>query len=125
MVNIAFLSGAASTTDRLAAHIVNFLAGAILGPTILGLYLLVSLNVFGYHSLGAFSSLRIEDYKHFLRFHVDANGRLEIFPLAIRKVPRGDAGSGVFMLIEQPVVISPVPRGRGGRRPAVDLRVRT
>ena len=42
----------------------------------MGLYLLVSVNVFGRHSEEAFSGLRIEDYKHFLRMHVGRTGAL-------------------------------------------------
>ena len=38
----------------------------------MGVYLLISLNVFGRHSEEAFSGLRIEDYKHFLRMHTIA-----------------------------------------------------
>ncbi len=64
-------------------------AGAwVLGSVIVGLYLLVSLNVFGRHSEEAFSSLRIEDYKHFLRLHLDRDGSLTIYPIAIDRVPR-------------------------------------
>jgi hypothetical protein len=127
VVNVAFLAGVASTTDRVAAHLLNFAAGAILGPTILGLYLLVSLNVFGRHGLEAFSSLRIQDYKHFLRLHVDARGRLEIFPIALRKVPRDTDGHARYMLIEGPIVITPDDglARRGGRRSAADVEVRT
>jgi len=109
IINASFLVGAVSLTDRLAAHALNFLAGVVFGPTVLGLYLLLSLNLFGFHSLEAFSSLRIQDYKHFLRLHIDPRGRLEIFPIAIRKVPRAGEGRARYMLIEGPVVIVPTP----------------
>jgi hypothetical protein len=62
--------------------------GWIVGSLLLGLYLLISLNVFGRHMNEAFSSLRIEDWKHFLRLHVDDGGRLTIFPIGIQRVPR-------------------------------------
>jgi len=64
------------------------LGGWIVGSLLLGVYLLISLNVFGRHMNEAFSSLRIEDWKHFLRLHVDEGGRLTIFPIGIRRVPR-------------------------------------
>ena len=54
----------------------------------MGVYLLISLNVFGRHSEEAFSGLRIEDYKHFLRLHIDRTGALTIWPIKIERVPR-------------------------------------
>lgn len=60
----------------------------VLGSIIVGLYLLISLNVFGRHSEEAFSSLRIEDHKHFLRLHIARDGSLSIYPIAIDRVPR-------------------------------------
>ena len=63
-------------------------AGWLVGSLILGLYLLISLNVFGRHMNEAFSSLRIEDWKHFLRLHINAHGQLTIYPIGIRRVPR-------------------------------------
>jgi len=66
----------------------TFAGGWIAGSIIMGLYLLVSVNVFGRHSEEAFSALRIEDYKSFLRLHVGADGRLTIWPLRLARVPR-------------------------------------
>jgi hypothetical protein len=65
-----------------------FAGGWLLGSMITGLYLLISLNVFGRHSQEAFSSLRIEDYKHFLRIRVRRDGSLTIFPIRLERVPR-------------------------------------
>ncbi len=65
-----------------------FGGGWVVGSLLMGIYLLVSLNAFGRHANEAFSSLRIEDYKHFLRLHIDGDGRLRIFPVGIRRVPR-------------------------------------
>jgi hypothetical protein len=53
----------------------------------LGIYLLISLNVFRRHSDEAFSALAIEDWKNFLRLRVTANG-LTIYPVGIDRVPR-------------------------------------
>ena len=64
------------------------LGGWIVGSLLLGVYLLISLNLFGRHMNEAFSSLRIEDWKHFLRLHIDEGGRLTIFPIGLRRVPR-------------------------------------
>jgi hypothetical protein len=64
-------------------------AGAWLaGSFLTGLYLLISLNVFGRHSEEAFSALRIQDYKNFLRLHIAPDGTLTIYPVKLPRVPR-------------------------------------
>ena len=65
-----------------------FVGGWIAGSVIMGVYLLISVNVFGRHSEEAFSGLKIEDFKHFLRLHVDRAGQLAIWPIKIHRVPR-------------------------------------
>jgi hypothetical protein len=65
-----------------------FAGGYLAGPMIMGLYLLISLNGFKRHSNEAFSALKCEDYKNFLRMKIDQNGDLTIFPIGIRRVPR-------------------------------------
>lgn len=65
-----------------------FAGGWIIGSFIMGLYLLVSLNVFGRHSNETFSALRIEDFKHFIRMQITSDGQLRIFPIGIERVPR-------------------------------------
>jgi hypothetical protein len=84
----------------------------------MGLYLLISLNVFGRHWNEAFSALAIPDWKHFLRLHIAANGDLTIYPIGISRVPRrwkkGDAGPELIpddssatepALIEAPIIL--------------------
>jgi len=66
---------------------VILLGGWFLGSMIMGIYLLISLNVFGRHYNEAFSSLGVEDYKCFMRFHVDTQGDLTIHPMGIKRVP--------------------------------------
>ena len=66
----------------------TFAGGWLAGSIIMGVYLLVSVNVFGRHSEEAFSGLRIEDFKHFLRLHIGPDGRLTIWPVKIARVPR-------------------------------------
>ena len=97
-----------------------FGGGWMAGCVILGLYLLISINVFGRHSEEAFSALRIEDFKHFLRMRVAADGSLTIYPIKVEKVPRqwrfwrnGDTSRSVVQpvppitpeLIEDPIVL--------------------
>jgi len=60
----------------------------VTGSFIMGLYLFVSLNVFHRHRNEAFSSLKIEDYKNFLRLSIDEEGNLWIYPIGITRVPR-------------------------------------
>ena len=52
------------------------------------LYLFVSIRVFGRHDNEAFSSLRIQDFKQWLRLRIDAAGALTIYSIAIDRVPR-------------------------------------
>lgn len=98
------------------------LGGWFVGSMILGLYLLISLNVFGRHSEEAFSAMRIQDYKQFLRLHVASDGTLTIFPIKVERVPRrwrerhtDDPGPSQIQpldplapaLLETPIVIRP------------------
>lgn len=56
---------------------------------IFGVYLLISLNYLGQHCTEAFSSLRIHDYKHFLRMWISPDtGDLHVFVIGIDHVAR-------------------------------------
>jgi Calcineurin-like phosphoesterase len=77
-----------SPAQLLLAGFGILLGGWLVSGLIMGVYLLISLNVFARHSNEAFSSLRIQDWKHWLRLHIDANGDLTIFPIGVAKVPR-------------------------------------
>jgi len=84
--------------------VIIFIGGAIVGPLIMGIYLFVSLNIFGRHHNEAFSSLRIADFKNFLRFKIDADsGNLTIYPVGVDRVVKkwkpGDVKSGEPELI--------------------------
>jgi hypothetical protein len=81
------LSFRSTGRDMLSAVLI-FAGGFLAGPTIMGLYLLISLNVFGAHPNEAFSSLAIPDWKNFIRLHITPDGHLWIFPVGIRRVPR-------------------------------------
>ncbi len=70
------------------ASLVIMLGGFVFGSLIMGSYLLLSLNVFGRHGNEAFSSLAVQDWKNFLRLHINENGDLTIYPIGIRRVPR-------------------------------------
>ncbi|KAL5993028.1 hypothetical protein ACLOJK_013948 [Asimina triloba] len=55
---------------------------------VLGSYLYICINWFHIHFDEAFSSLRIANYKAFTRFHITKDGDLEVFTLAVDKVPK-------------------------------------
>lgn len=87
--------------------------GALAGSFIMGVYLLISLNVFGRHSNEAFSALAIQDWKNFLRLKITAEG-LTIYPVGIDRVPRqwredgeqthpDDSAATAPKLIEHPI----------------------
>ena len=102
-----------------------FIGGWICGALIMGVYLLISINVFGRHSTEAFSGLCVQDYKQFLRITVGPDGALTIYPIGIDRVPRRwrevhDAARGQARfvpaeddpraqprLIEPPIVVRP------------------
>jgi hypothetical protein len=102
-----------------------FVGGWLVGSTIVGLYLLISLTGFGRHSNEAFSSLSIQDWKNFLRIRIEADGNLTLFPIGIHKVPREwnrrkDGGKGPGYepateikptLIEGPILFTPGENG--------------
>jgi hypothetical protein len=133
----AWLMSVATTLARslglgsaLAVELVTALlllaGGGVLGSWILGIYLWISLDVFGRHSNEAFSALRIPDWKSFLRLHVDERGDLTIHPIGIERVPRRwkadpDADRGEARLVPddpratpaasiEPAIVVPAPR---------------
>lgn len=62
--------------------------GAVVGAIWIGVYLYVSLNVFGRHRNEAFSSIRQSTYKNFLRMEIAASGELTIHAIGVKEVPR-------------------------------------
>jgi hypothetical protein len=77
-----------STAQLLISGLVTFILGGPVGAFLLGFYLFVSIRVFGRHGNEAFSSLRIQDFKQWLRLRIDPGGTLTIFAIAIDRVPR-------------------------------------
>jgi hypothetical protein len=100
---------------------VTFATGWLVGAVVVGIYLLVALNLLGAHADWAFSSLRIQDYKHFLRLHITPAGLLEIYPIGVRRVPRARDDVARYELIEDPIVIDP-RKGPTGAAPALTER---
>jgi hypothetical protein len=77
-----------SILQLLISGLITVVLGAIAGSFILGVYLFVSVRIFGRHSTEAFSSLRIQDFKEWVRVRIDAAGALTIYAIAIDRVPR-------------------------------------
>jgi hypothetical protein len=72
----------------LLTAVLVLVGGYLVGSFIQGLYLLVSLNVFGRHFNESFSTIAVEDWKSFLKLRIDRAGDLTIYPVGIRRVPR-------------------------------------
>jgi hypothetical protein len=77
-----------SIAQLLLSGLITFVLGGPVGSFILGVYLFVSIRILGRHGNEAFSSLRIADYKHWLRLRIDASGVLTIYAIALDRVPR-------------------------------------
>ena len=85
----------------LCRALVLYIGGHLLGSFVMGLYLLISLNLWRRHHNEAFSSLKIKDYKNFLRLRIKPDGRLEIFPIGVPRLSKPP------ILIEGPITIAP------------------
>lgn len=114
------------------------LLGFVVGPFIMGAYLLLSLNFFGRHGNEAFSSIGVEDWKNCLRLHINEGGDLTIYPIGLRRVPRkwkdreGNTGPEVVPddtratepeLIEPPIVLKAAETGSGVKTTSPDARI--
>lgn len=77
-----------SLRNLVVAGAITFLMSGFGGSFLIGLYLLISLQVFGRHDQHAFSSLRVQDYKGWLRMRIDAAGALTLYAVGIDRVPR-------------------------------------
>lgn len=91
---------------ELALIVLMGVATFVTAPSIMGIYLLIGLNVFGGHWNEAFSSLRIEDHKGFLRLKIAKDGTLTIYPVVVDKVPKADDAELSPRLVEPPIVLA-------------------
>ena len=62
--------------------------GCLLGGLVFGAFLLIALNLLGWQWTNAFSSLRIADYKNFLRLKILPDGSMAIYAFGIDDVSR-------------------------------------
>lgn len=77
-----------ASVQLLLSGALTFLGGALVGGLLIGVYLLISISVFGRHNNEAFSSLRVQDYKQWLRLRIDQAGVLTVWSMALDRVPR-------------------------------------
>ena len=63
-------------------------AGGVLGATLVGIYFVVSDILFAWHTNEVFASQSIINYRNFLRMRIAPDGKLTIFPIGLREVPR-------------------------------------
>lgn len=64
------------------------ICGGVLAATVMGLYLLFCLNVLRKHFNEAFSALRIQGYKNFLRLCIETDGSLSVHAIGLKRVPK-------------------------------------
>ncbi|RNF03187.1 hypothetical protein TraAM80_05921 [Trypanosoma rangeli] len=102
--NLAYLSHHVSmnvtgtfspSTDRLHIFLyylhlllIYWLLATPLISFVIGMFLFVSVQLFGFMYDAAYSSFQIEDYKHFIRFNIDNQRRLHGYVVAERRVPK-------------------------------------
>ncbi|MFN7918669.1 MAG: metallophosphoesterase [Bryobacteraceae bacterium] len=112
-----------SVSYLLAVAAALLFGGMLLGSTLFGLYLWISVNWLSEHKNDAFSSLAVEDWKSFLRMKVGKDGSLTIYPIGLDRVPRrwqvtdrplteprrlpDDPDATAPRLLEKPVVVKP------------------
>jgi hypothetical protein len=64
------------------------LLGGFAGATLVGVYLVASDMLLGWHTNEVFASQSIMNYRNFLRMHVRPDGSLKIYPIGLRRTPR-------------------------------------
>jgi hypothetical protein len=74
--------------DRTAFYLIVVIGGGFASGALVGIYLVVSERVFGWHDNEVFSCQSIEGYANFVRMHVDEKEGLTIYPIGVTRVPR-------------------------------------
>jgi hypothetical protein len=126
---------------RLTAMLLTFSIGGLAVGGIMAVYLWTAITCFGAHMTEAFSAIKCQDYKNFLRLHIAADGALTVYPFGIDRVPKKwvhDKRDGAehlyrpapgqpelgWRLIERPFTLNGPQRGRaagGGGGTAEDV----
>lgn len=100
------LEGTNNLWPGLARLVVFLVTCSGVSGLVVGLYFALSLNVFRQHGNEAFSAIASEQYKHFLRLHITAQGDLEVYPIGV-KDPVDHPCDATPRLIEGPIHIHP------------------
>lgn len=79
------LAGSSPVAETYLTRGLVLLIGALLGGTLFGLYLYVSLNWFRLHHNETFSALSYPHYKNFLRCRINPDGSLTISVIGVEK----------------------------------------
>ena len=66
---------------------VGMVLAGVVGGVIWGLYLLISSYFYGDHPNDAFSAMRLDSYRHFLRIKIESD-QITIFPVGVDRTPR-------------------------------------
>jgi hypothetical protein len=61
-------------------------AGALVGPVVVGLYFVVAGRLRGVNDNEAFSAIRVQDHKGILRLHVRPDGALDVYPVGVDRI---------------------------------------
>jgi hypothetical protein len=109
--NLGVLALDVSSLMHTALFIVEMLlCGALSGGLLMGVYLLVTNRLLAFNRTAALSSVRVADYKSFLRMHISEDG-LAIYPIGVDKVPKrwrfvpeGDRAAPWFEPVDRPIV---------------------
>ncbi len=126
-LNTFFGLGLSSLKHTAAFSLEMLTIGSLCAGTLMGIYLYLTARIFKFHPEASFSSNRIEDYKNILRFHINKDGNLTIYPIGVKQVEKqwrlnkeGKAGETWFVpangrsmqsythLIEAPIKINAV-----------------
>lgn len=120
-VNLVWLPGlfgfgpSVDSFPQIVAFVLEMLlAGGLLGGWLFGLYLRLTSKVSGGHINDLFSAQYLPDFKNFLRLRIDRDGRLHIYPIGVRAVPRGAEWSYSG---GRPLAGSPEAKENPGKRP--------
>lgn len=63
-------------------------AGGLVGATIFGTNLAITCAFLDMNSNDAFSAMRLETYKNFLRIRITSDGDVEFYPIGLKDIPR-------------------------------------
>ena len=77
-----------SIPQYLTAGLIISTLGYVFGPMLFGLYLYISIRLFKKHPNEAFSSLKVDNWKGFLRGKVDSSGNLTLYYIGMRQIPK-------------------------------------